>query len=119
MANNRNQNWKIGLGVLAGAAFGWWLNSEQGRKVRTQVQDGAQDLGQQATTFVRDQAENVNHYYLQGKEAVTNAAETVREAVQRNFSQAADQAEEAVDQAGGSMKKGINRAKKKVASDNA
>lgn len=41
MSDQRNQNWKLGFGLLAGALAGFWLNSDRGRRVRSDFQQSA------------------------------------------------------------------------------
>lgn len=116
MSNQSNQNWKIGLGVLAGAAFGFWLNSDQGRRARNQVQDSAQEYGEQAVDYVNKQAsaisENANQYIQQGKATAANVADTVKKTLTSSVDEVADTTTNAVEGAEAEMKKGIDRARR-------
>lgn len=43
------------LGVAAGAAAGYYINSEEGKKVRRQAADRVNEFGQEVETRARDQ----------------------------------------------------------------
>ena len=97
MENSNNSNWKLAVGVLAGAIAGYWLNSDKGRRVRSELQDTATQYGNQAVTYVKDQANTVgqvaNDYYQKGVDAVQSAKTTIAEAVNSNVNAAANQAD--------------------------
>ena len=118
MSNRSNQNLKLGLGILAGAALGYWLNSDQGRKTRTEVANKAEEYGNQAATYVKEQANSlgsqVNDYYEQGRSAVANAAETVRTTLSTSTPTPNETAYGVIDDVEDQLKKGIERARKKI-----
>lgn len=118
MSNQSNQNWKIGLGVLAGAAFGYWLNSDQGRRTREQAQAGAQEYGEKAVNYVNEQASNIsetaNEYFEQGKAAAVNVADKVKSTLTSNVDEVADTAMNTIEEAEKEMKKGMDRARRNI-----
>ncbi|PHI19355.1 hypothetical protein CEQ90_13440 [Lewinellaceae bacterium SD302] len=42
-----NSGWALGLGLLAGAAIGYYLNSNEGRRMRNNIQSEFNDYGNQ------------------------------------------------------------------------
>jgi ElaB/YqjD/DUF883 family membrane-anchored ribosome-binding protein len=54
MKENRNSGWKFWLGLAAGVAAGFYLNSEEGRRIRREATDRAgrlsRDLNDRART---------------------------------------------------------------------
>ena len=118
MSNQSNQNWKIGLGILAGAAFGYWLNSDQGRRARAEAQANAKVYGDQAVSYINEQAnvvsETANEYIQQGKAVAADMANTVKNTLTSNVDEAADTAIGTVEDTETEVKKGINRARQKM-----
>ncbi|WP_367390465.1 hypothetical protein [Lewinella sp. LCG006] len=118
MSDQKNQNWKLGFGLLAGALAGYWLNSNQGRRVRKEMQTSAIEYTNQATEYIKTQADSLSstasEYFDQSKEAVQQAAQTVKNKFTSNVDDLADQAEEAVEQTETKLKRGISAARKNV-----
>ncbi len=118
MSDQKNQNWKLGFGLLAGALAGYWLNSNQGRRVRKEMQTSAVEYTSQATDYIKTQAENLSsvagEYIDQSKEAVQQAALTVKNKFTHNVDELADQAEDALELTESKLKRGISTARKNV-----
>jgi len=109
-----NNGWKVGLGLLAGAAVGYWLNSEQGKKVRQQAAEQTNNYSQKAAEFTKektavaqskldraiDRAQDLLH------ELTTYAKETV--------AHTADTVETNLEKAESSLEKGIQKAKNRI-----
>jgi len=118
MSDQKNQNWKLGFGLLAGALAGYWLNSNQGRRVRKEMQTSAVEYTNQATDYIKTQAENLSsvagEYIDQGKEAVQHAAHAVKGKFTSNVDELADEAGEAVERTEDKLQRGISTARKNV-----
>ena len=118
MSDQKNQNWKLGFGLLAGALAGYWLNSNQGRRVRKEMQTSAVEYTNQATEYIKTQADSListaSEYFDQSKEAVQQVAQTVKNKFTSNVDDLADQAEEAVERTETKLKRGISAARKNV-----
>lgn len=118
MSDQKNQNWKLGFGLLAGAIAGYWLNSEQGRRVRSELQTTATDYSNKAGSYIKEQAEVINttasQYIDQSKEALQSAATTVKNKFTSSVDQVADEAEDAVERTETKLKRGISTARKNV-----
>jgi gas vesicle protein len=118
MDNPQNQNWKFGFGLLAGALVGYWLNSDKGRRVRTEIQNNASVYGEQAVEYVKNQADTIsetaNKYYEQGKEVLDNATTTVKQTFAKQVDHVADEAEQVVEATETKVKSGIDRARRNI-----
>jgi gas vesicle protein len=118
MNNSQNQNWKFGFGLLAGALVGYWLNSDKGRRVRTEIQNNASVYGEQAAEYVKHQADTIsetaNKYYEQGKEVIDTAATAVKHTFAKQVDQVADEAEQVVEATETKVKSGIDRARRNI-----
>lgn len=118
MKDSSNQNWKFGFGLLAGALAGYWLNSDHGRRVRSEIKDTAVEYGEKASEYVKDQVnaagEAANHYYQQGVEAVQSAKSTFGNSAEAQIDKMADRAETMVEDAESGLKKGITKARKQL-----
>lgn len=123
MANN----WKLGLGLLAGAAAGYWLNTSEGRRFRKRAQSQLNDYSENAGQYLAEQTdraeEGFNRYVGKGKELIEQGKETAQEKrleLKNNLisgaDTTADAAERTVDSLSDSLKKGISKAKKNVKS---
>ena len=104
---NRDRN-NLLLGVLAGAAIGYWLNSDQGRITRTKAAEVASEGLSTAKTVAVEQIATVKdtagELVAQGIEATQNALNTV----QTKTTTVSDIIND-------SFEKGVSKAKKKVA----
>lgn len=116
--SNNNNNWGFGLGLLAGAAFGYWLNSQQGREVRDQVQTKAVEYGNQANEYVTTQSqvarEKASEYYQKGKENLKGATSTAVDTYNTGVERAADFVHNTVDGAEGAIKRNVAKARNKL-----
>ena len=115
MKDSSNQNWKFGFGLLAGALAGYWLNSDHGRRVRSEIKDTAVEYSEKASDYVKEQAsavsEAANQYYQQGVEAVQSAKTVFSNTAEEKIDQVANRAEAMVESAESDLKKGINKAR--------
>lgn len=120
-----NNGWKIGLGLIAGAALGYWLNTEQGKKVRRETSDQINTYGNKASTFTKEKysqaQEGMNHAVNQAQSGLNSAIERGQELLnelstyaKNTISRTADKAEASVETASNSLEKGIKKAKSKV-----
>lgn len=107
MANN----WKFGLGLLAGAAAGYWLNTAEGRRFRKRAQGQLEQYSEQAGQYLAEASENVEKgvsEYLEKSKAQT---EKLKNNLASGAVNIADAAEEKVDELSESLKRGIRKAK--------
>ena len=118
MSDRNDQNWKLGFGLLAGALLGYWLNSNQGRRVRAEMRDTATAYGEQAANYVREQADNIQQttqqYYEQGKAIVDDTTTAVKNTFTSQVDNLAEEAINVTDNVESGIKKGIKKARTKV-----
>lgn len=104
----------IALGVITGAAAGWWLNSERGRKFRQDTADKAVDVSKQIGDSAKEQLSNLSDNLTdmagQSKETVAKASERIKDGVNQLANQATTQVENGED----AFKKGADQAKSKL-----
>lgn len=67
MANNNSTGnnrslWTLGFGILAGAALGYYLNTEKGRKVRSNVASEFNEYGNQISGIANEAGRLANNY---------------------------------------------------------
>lgn len=126
MSDRRSDNgWKFGLGIIAGAALGFWLNSEQGKKVRRDTSQQINDYSNQASAYTKQKyseaQDGMNSAINQAQSGLNSAIEKGQELLteltkyaKNTVSRTADSAETALENAGDSIEKGARKAKAKV-----
>lgn len=97
MSNQRSNAWKFWLGLAAGAAAGYYLNSDEGRAARRQAANKANEYGSQ----IQEQAQIT---YRQAADGVNTAMEKGK--VQAGRLQ--EQAKTTIDQVSSSLKSTVN-----------
>ncbi len=104
----------FGLGVLAGAVIGYWLNTEKGKAVRRQANDKVNEFGQVASQYVKENAaqlkETATSTLEQGQQIVNNLTTQAKDTINN----AADTAEDRLDTANSSLQNGISKASRKI-----
>jgi len=89
MKDRTRERVALGLGLLAGAAIGLFLNSDKGRKVRHDASEKMNEVGEKAVTEfnhlsdeVRDKAsrfsQDVNHAVDRSRDFVSSTGETIK-----------------------------------------
>lgn len=111
--NTRKRN-LFGLGVLAGAAIGYWLNTEQGKAVRRQATGKANELGQVAAEYIKENAEQLKQTATSTLEQGQNIANKLATQAKDTINNAADTAEDRLDTANHSLQNGISKARRKI-----
>ena len=91
MNKKGNSNWKLFLGLAAGAAAGWWLNSNKGRQWRKSTSDWAQEKGEvlneQVTQKMEQVKEDLKKNVDQTKEYVQQIGEKTQKVVNEKMEQ--------------------------------
>ena len=79
MANN----WKFGLGLLAGAAAGYWLNTAEGRRFRKRAQQQFNEASEQAGQYIAETSQqldkNVTEYKSKGQAFLEDSKNKVQQ----------------------------------------
>jgi gas vesicle protein len=116
---NQNSNWKIFLGLAAGAAAGYWLNSNRGRQWRKKNAEWVSETTQNLEEQAKNQFENVKEGVSHIVENARDYASTVGEKAKSQLVDYLDTAEEKMDEAESAVEKGAKIAKRKMSENTA
>ena len=113
--NNDNKTFVgLAIGLFAGAAVGYYLASDDGKKMRKQAKKQAKKLEKQARVALKEQSEvlsvKINEITDNAKTMVNQASETAK----TKMAAYKNEAEDVVEEAEGSFQQGINSAKAKM-----
>lgn len=108
---NNNDSFKFIAGIVAGAAIGFWLNSNKGRKWRSDttevVTDYSQQIGEQASARYGQAKESLHAAVETGNEYVSTAKDNLK----TGMDQIADTAKSAMSKTEDAFQKGAAKAK--------
>lgn len=114
MSNQRRNNGLFWLGLVAGAAAGYWLNSDRGRKFQQDTADKAKEYGSQIKETSQQQIEqlssNVNQWIEQGQ----TYASDIQTVLKERINTASSKAKTAVNNVESSFQRGARKAKETV-----
>ncbi len=103
-----NSGWKFWVGLAAGIAAGWYLNSEEGRRWRRQAGDRLNEWGSEMNEIAEREmnqlsakateslerskgfADSTRHNLKQKVEKLSRAAEDLIDKTEENYEKAAD-----------------------------
>lgn len=105
----------FGIGLLAGAALGYWLNTENGKKVRRQVGQTVHEMGQQTASFVQEKGAKVQQTLEDAAEKGTKIVDELVTQAKESITASTEATTEKVEDAGESLNKGIKKASQKIA----
>ncbi len=115
MDNNKsNSNWKIILGLAAGAAAGWWLNSDKGRKWRKDTSEAMSETGTKLNEQAKVQLENAQASLEQTIEKSREYLDSMSTAVREKMDEFKSTAKEKVEEVENAYEKGVSKAKAKL-----
>lgn len=102
------------IGLAAGAAAGWWLNSNQGRRWRKDTAERIEETGHQLQERASEQLENVktgfNTALESGREYATEMGSTVKE----KFTRGSKQVDHRLEQVEDAFEEGVRRARQRL-----
>ncbi|MEM8527392.1 MAG: YtxH domain-containing protein [Bacteroidota bacterium] len=114
MSNQRRNNGLFWLGLVAGAAAGYWLNSDKGRKFQQDTADRAKVYGSQIKENSQQQIEqlssNVNKWIEQGQSYASDLQTVMKDKINT----ASAKAKTVVNNTESSFQKGARKAKEAV-----
>jgi gas vesicle protein len=90
MSREKDRLLGLGIGLIAGGAIGYWLNSEQGKEARQRAAEKANEYGQMAADYARENANRV-------QEKADDTLESGKKYVEKVASQAKSAYENVVD----------------------
>jgi len=116
MSNSKKNSGLFWLGLVAGAAAGYWLNSDRGRRFQKDTADKAKEYGSQIKETSQQQIEqlssNVNQWIEQGQ----TYANDIQSVMKDKINTASSKAKTVVNDAETSFQKGARKAKEAVIS---
>lgn len=114
MAQKRKSGILFLLGAAVGAAAGYYLNSESGRKLRTETSEKAGELALKAEGKAKEGLDQFKTGFSEAvdksKEVLAEAKSTVKETVNRLESKS----EHVLDSAENAYRRGVNEARSKI-----
>ncbi|MEM9887761.1 MAG: hypothetical protein AAF849_17840 [Bacteroidota bacterium] len=114
MNSQRSNAWKFWLGIAAGAAAGYYLNSDEGRRARRQAVTKANEYGTQiqekAQVTYQQAAENVNGVLEKGKEQ----AGRFQKQAKSTINQVSSSLKSTVDASTKAVKKSVKEGQEKI-----
>lgn len=106
-----DRNMKLIFGVAAGAALGYWLNSDQGRRVRAQAKDTSLETLDKVKSVAAEQVDQAKSTI--GK-VVEQGVEITQSALQRMQSTTNEQVNRVQSTMHESLAKGVKKAKRHI-----
>jgi len=112
--NNRGGLFTFLVGIAAGAAAGYYLSTEEGRRMREKLSEKTGEFTDEARSYAKETSEKVNHKLdeamEQGRHYVNDLSETVKHKVDEYGSVA----REKIDQTSSAFQEGVSRGKTKL-----
>ena len=108
----------FGLGLLAGAAIGYWLNTEKGKAFRKDVAQTIGDYSEEISAMAKENASRLSGDLATAMEDGQNWVSGTKGKLKTSIHDLAESAEQAIDQAGEKLEEGLKKARKKVEENN-
>jgi gas vesicle protein len=114
MSKKNNSRWAFGLGLLAGALAGYYLNSNQGREWRRRTRQQVNEMTQEVSDRAREQFNQLTDKV----EALTRKAQSyfdnLTHSAEEKVEKAKHAADEVAEEVKSSFQKGVDKARRKV-----
>lgn len=111
MSNNRRF---FGLGLVAGAAIGYWLNSEKGKAFRKDMATLVGEYSDELSVVARENALKLSSNLSTAMEGGQNWVSGAKGKVKTSIHELADTAEHTVDDVADKLETGLEKARRKV-----
>lgn len=114
MAQKKKSGILFLLGAAVGAAAGYYLNSESGRKLRTDTSNKANELAEKAESKTK---EGIHQFKTGFHSAVEKSKEVLHDAkdnVKEKFAKLEDKSERVLDTAESAYRKGAEEARSRI-----
>ncbi|MCB0643680.1 MAG: YtxH domain-containing protein [Phaeodactylibacter sp.] len=110
----RNNALLLALGAAAGAAAGWWLNTDKGRRFRKdsaeKINRWGEEMSEKASEKVADIKDGVQQTLSKGQDLVSQAGDAIKSKINVFANSAAD----TVDEAEKKFQNGVQKAKNEM-----
>ena len=113
--SNRNRNLAgLAFGVIAGAAAGYYLASEDGKKLRQDVSNNFRKMETDLKNTIQNQSQTISNKFGEFTESAKSFVNDTASTVQNKISSYQNSAEDVVEEAESDFQRGINRANNKL-----
>ena len=110
----KNTGFALLFGMAAGAALGWWLNSDRGRAWRRNAADTVSDYSTQVSQKAAEGVEVAKETVSQAVEKGKVYADNVSEVLKEKATTYAENATNVVEKTGDALKEGAEKARQKI-----
>lgn len=104
----------FGLGLLAGTAIGYWLNTEKGKAFRVDVAKTIGEYSDELSVIAKENTERLSGNLSTAMEDGQNWVAGAKGKLKASIHELADTAEHTVDDVAGKLETGLEKARKKV-----
>lgn len=104
----------FGLGLIAGAALGYWLNTEKGKAFRSDVAKKVGEYSDELSVLAKENALKLSGNLSAAMEDGQKWVAGARGKLKSTLHDLAETAEHAVDEAAGKLETGLEKANRKV-----
>ncbi|MFK8056095.1 MAG: YtxH domain-containing protein [Saprospiraceae bacterium] len=114
-----NRNSKGGLftflvGIAAGAAAGYYLSTEEGRRMREKLSERTGEFTDEASRYAKEKSEKVNHNLNEAMEQGRHYVNDLTDTVKHKVDEYGSVAREKMDQTSSAFQEGVSRGKTKL-----
>jgi gas vesicle protein len=114
MSNNNKTLIGLGLGLIAGGIAGYYLASDDGKKMRKQVKKQISKIDAEMRQTLQTQADTISSKLSEVAENTQSIVNDLSETAKSKLNSFSNTAEDAVDDAQSSFEQGMDTAKKKM-----
>ncbi len=104
----------FGLGILAGAAIGFWLNSEKGKAFRADLAQKTSEYSDELSAMARENAMKLSGNLSTAMEDGQNWVSGTRGKLKSSIKGLADTADHTIDEVADKLETGLEKARNKV-----
>jgi len=109
-----NQRRIFGLGLVAGAALGYWLNTDKGKAFRIDVAKTVGEYSDELSALAKENAMKLSGNLATAMEGGQNWVSGAKGKLKSSIHELADTAEHVVDEAATKLETGLEKARQKV-----
>jgi len=113
-SNNKGGLFTFLVGIAAGAAAGYYLSTEEGRRMREKLSERTGEFTDEATRYAKEQSEKVNHNLSEAMEQGRHYVNDLSETVKHKVDEYGTVAREKIDQTSNAFQEGVSRGKTKL-----
>ena len=104
----------FGLGLLAGTALGYWLNTDKGKAFRSDIAKKVGEYSDEVSILAKDNALKLSGNLSSAMEDGQQWVSGTKTQLKSSLHELAESAEKAIEQAGDKLESGLENARRKV-----